>query len=68
MGWITPIRYVDNLLIHIQIKPDGKVWLLENNTEMRVAEELVERGVPRMDIVLGFHPLQYRGLTGYAVR
>ena len=65
-GWITPNRYVDNLLIHIQIKPDGKVWLLENNTELRVAEELVARGVLRTDIVLGFHPPQYRALTGYA--
>lgn len=66
-GWITPSRYVDNLLIHIQIKPDGKVWLLENNTELQVAEELVARGILKTDIVLGFHPPQYRALTGYAV-
>jgi hypothetical protein len=67
IGWLTPSHFVDNILLHIHIKPDGKIWLLENNTEIRVAEELVLRGVPKTDIVLGFHPPQFRALTGYAV-
>ena len=67
MGWATPNRFVDTLLIHLHIKPDGKVWLLENSTELHVAEELVRRGIPKEQIVLGFHPPQYRALTGYAV-
>lgn len=66
-GWATPSRVVDALLIHLHIKPNGKVWLLENSTELRVAEELVARGVAKHDIVLGFHPAEYRAFTGYAV-
>jgi hypothetical protein len=66
-GWATPSRYVDTLLIHVHIKPTGKVWLLENGTELHVAEDLVARGIPKTDIVLGFHPPQYRALSGYAV-
>jgi hypothetical protein len=67
MGWATPSRFIDTLLIHIHIKLDGKVWLLENSTELRVAEDLVQRGIPKENIVLGFHPPQYRSLTGLAV-
>ncbi len=67
IGWVTPSRFVDNLLIHLHIKRDGKVWLLENSTELHVAEELVKRGIAKTDIVLGFHPPQYRALSGYAV-
>ncbi len=66
-GWATPSRYIDTLLIHLHIKPDGKVWLLENGTELHVAEDLVARGILKTDIVLGFHPPQYRALSGYAV-
>ena len=66
LGWLTPSNFVDNLLIHLHIKPDGKVWLFENNTELHVAEELVKRGIAKTDLVLGFHPPQYRALSGYA--
>lgn len=65
-GWASPSQYVDALLIHLTIKPTGKVWLLENSTELHVAEELVARGIARTDIVLAFHPPQYRALSGYA--
>ncbi|WP_041258397.1 element excision factor XisI family protein [Fibrella aestuarina] len=66
-GWVTPSRFVDALLIHLQIKADGKTWLLENSTELHVAQDLADRGIAKEDIVLGFHPPQYRALTGYAI-
>ncbi len=65
-GWASPSQYIDAILIHIAIKPTGKVWLLENSTELHVAEELVARGINKTDIVLAFHPPQYRTLSGYA--
>jgi hypothetical protein len=65
-GWATPTRFINTIVIHLQIKPNGKVWLLENNTELHPAEELVQRGIPKEDIVLGFHPLQLRAYSGYA--
>lgn len=67
MGWTEKERFVDNILIHLHIKSDGKIWLLENNTEIPIAQELVNHGIPKTDIVLGFHPPQYRAHTGYAV-
>jgi hypothetical protein len=33
-----------------------KVWIQRDFTEERVASELVELGVPKTDIVLGFKP------------
>jgi hypothetical protein len=48
-------------LLHLQVH-DGKVWIRHDGVEGGVAEELVERGVAREDVVLAFHPpyLRYR--------
>ena len=65
-GWYDK-RFIHSVIFHFHIKPDGKVWLLANNTDMLVAEDLVKRGVPASDIVLGFHPAYIRQHTGFAV-
>ena len=52
--------------IHIDIK-DGKVWIEQNNTDLLIAEELVEKGIPKSDIVLAFHAPYKRKYTDYAV-
>ena len=67
VGWPDENTYLMRVLIYLQIKPDGKVWLLENRTENDIAQALVERGVEKSDIVLGFHPEYVRQYTGYAV-
>jgi hypothetical protein len=36
-------------------------------TEQDIAEDLVRLGVPKKDIVIGFHPPVLRQLTDYAV-
>jgi hypothetical protein len=66
-GWDAKDHFVYSVLFHFDIKPNGKVWILVNNTDMLVAEELVERGVLKSDIVLGFHSEMVRPHTGYAV-
>ncbi|WP_460200716.1 element excision factor XisI family protein [Scytonema sp. NUACC21] len=45
----------------------GKIWIQYNGTEEALAERLVELGVPRSDIVLGFHSPFKRQFTSYAV-
>ncbi len=65
-GWIEK-RYFDAIVFHFQIKTGGKVWILANNTDVLVAEELVKRGIPSADIVLGFHAPSTRQYTGFAV-
>lgn len=65
VGWSGSSR-VHGSIIHIDIR-DGKVWIEYNGTDARLAEELVAAGIPRNDIVLGFHPAEVRPLTGYGV-
>ena len=65
VGW-DGHRRVYGCVLHLDIK-DGKIWIEQNMTEMRVAQELVERGVRKEDIVLGFQAPEMRPYTGYAV-
>ena len=67
VGWVDDDRILQ-ILIHIDIKEDGKVWIQENVTELPVDEELLKRGVPASDIVLGMHPPSYRQFTEFAER
>ncbi len=56
-----------NVVFYFQIKPTGKVWLLVNNTDILVADDLVELGIPKSDIVIGFLPESVRPYSGFAV-
>lgn len=52
--------------IHIDIK-NGKIWIQQNLTEIDIAEELIEKGVPKTDIVLGLQSPAMRKYTEFAV-
>lgn len=56
-----------NTVFHFDIKPDGKIWIQVNRTDIDIAAELVERGIDKTNIVIGFQPPRYRPYTGYAV-
>jgi XisI protein len=66
MGW-DGRAFSYAVLYHFDLKPDGKVWIQANNTDVDIAEELVAKGVSKEDIVVGFQYPAYRGFTGYAV-
>lgn len=65
IGWEDDER-VHGCLLHIDLK-DGKVWIQHDGTDAGIANLLVEVGVPKEDIVLGFQPLYKRPYTGFAV-
>lgn len=65
-GWRNK-RRIYGCFLHIDIKPDGKVWIQHDGTDIGVAEILVEKGIPKEDIVLGFHSPMKRKYTGFAV-
>jgi XisI protein len=65
VGW-EELKRIYNCFIHIDIK-DGKIWIQRNMTEADLAQELVEMGVPKEDIILGLHPAYKRPYTGYGV-
>lgn len=65
VGW-QGSRWVHSCSVHVDIK-DGKIWIQWNGTEDDLAQELVELGVPKTDIVIGFHTPYMRQFTEYAV-
>jgi hypothetical protein len=64
-GWDRH-RRVQGAFLHLDII-DGKVWIQFNGTDQLIADELVEAGIPKEDIVLAEKPPAVRPLTGYAV-
>ena len=64
VGW-DGYRRVHGCVLHLSIKGE-KIWIEQNTTEMRVAEALIEKGVSRAEIVLGFQAPEMRQYTEYA--
>ncbi|RKZ82378.1 MAG: hypothetical protein DRR19_20805 [Candidatus Parabeggiatoa sp. nov. 1] len=53
-------------IIHIDIKAN-QIWIPHKGTENHVAYKLNAKGIPKKDIVLGFHSLYMRKITDFAV-
>lgn len=66
MGW-SGYKFVYQVLMHFDLKPNGKVWVQQNNTEILIDKDLGEMGIPKTDIVPGFKPEEMRALGGFAV-
>ncbi len=64
IGWIDN-RWIYGCLLHLDII-NGKIYIQQNNTEMSIANDLVELGVPKTDIILGFQSPFKRKFTEYA--
>jgi hypothetical protein len=65
VGW-NDLKWVYYSIIHFDIK-DNKIWIQQNTTETDLAEQLVNMGVPKEDIVFGLQPPYKRPYTGYGV-
>ena len=65
MGWDRTGR-VHSVALHLQLQ-NGKVWVEVDGTESGIAQELLDAGVPKEDIVLEFYRPERRRLTEFAV-
>jgi hypothetical protein len=65
VGWNQQKR-VYGPIMHLDIKNE-KIWIQQNTTEVDIAMELIEMGVPKQDIIIGFHTPKMRKLTSFAV-
>lgn len=63
-GWQDDNRLY-GCMVHVDIK-NGKFWIQYDGTEQGIANELVDLGVPKEDIVLAFHAPYKRPYTGFA--
>lgn len=65
VGWEGHHR-THGIILHLDIRGD-KIWIQHDGTKDGVAKDLVEAGIPKQHIVLGFQPPYKRPMTGYAV-
>jgi hypothetical protein len=65
VGW-DKVKRIHGCLVHIDII-DGKIWIQRDGTEYGIANELVEAGIPKEHIVLGFQSEDVRPYTDFAV-
>jgi hypothetical protein len=63
-GWEGDRRVYD-CPIHVDIK-GNKVWIQQDMTDLDVATELVQRGIPKGEIVLAFQSPDLRQYTEFA--
>lgn len=64
IGWENDRRY-HYCVFHFDIKNE-KIWLQENNSDIRIALDLEQKGVPKSEIVLGIHAPSLRSYSDYA--
>jgi hypothetical protein len=64
-GW-SGYRHIFKIAFHLDIINE-KIWLQQNNTELDIVDELMAKGVPKTDIVLGFIAPAERQYTDFAV-
>ena len=58
-------KYLHSATIHLEIIGE-KIWIQNDHTEEGIATDLLEAGVPKEDIVLGFRHPSIRKYTEFA--
>ncbi len=64
-GWDGKKR-VQHIILYLQIQ-NGKIWVEEDSTDLVIVDELLAAGIPKTDIILGFHHPSKRALTEFAI-
>jgi hypothetical protein len=64
-GWDGKQR-IRHITMYLQIK-NSKVWVEEDWTDLCVVDDLLAAGIPKSDIVLGFHAPEKRKFTEFAI-
>ncbi len=65
LGW-DPTGRVHAVVLHLYLQNE-KVWIEADGTESGIAQELLDAGIPKADIVLGFYRPERRKLTEFSV-
>lgn len=65
LGWDRTGR-VHAVVFHLRIY-NNKIWVEWDGTEEGVTQELLDLGVSKEDIILGFYRPEHRKLTGFAL-
>lgn len=61
VGWQNN-NWIYSSYLHIDVKPNGRVWIQHDGTDWIIADRLLDRGIPQKDMVIGFQPPYAREL------
>lgn len=64
LGWTTK-RRVYAVIFHVDIIND-KIWVQQDNTEVAIANLLLEKGIQKSEIVLGYYSERRRKYSDFA--
>ena len=53
--------------MHIEVKPDGKIWVRRDGTDLDFGQQLLDENIPKSSIVLAFHSPKMREWSDFAV-
>lgn len=60
-GWVAHERFY-HPVVHLELKKDGIIWLRCDNTDLGIGEMLIEKGIPKHEIIPAFYSPQMRKL------
>jgi hypothetical protein len=66
-GWMDTQHRIYGVVAHIEVRADGKIWLHQDKTDLIIGQMLLDKEIPKSDIVLGFQAPIMRKDTEYAV-
>ncbi|MBW4623980.1 MAG: XisI protein [Brasilonema octagenarum HA4186-MV1] len=64
-GWDGK-RRMQHIILYLQIQ-NGKIWVEEDSTNLVIVDDLLAAGIPKTDIILGFHHPSKRAFTEFAI-
>jgi len=66
-GWVSDMERTYGCFMHIDVTQEGKVWLQYDGTDLVLAQQLMDKGIAKEDLILGFKAPFKRKLMGFPV-
>ncbi len=64
-GWLNNRRQYGPFL-HVEVKKTGRIYLRHDGTNLEIANQLLEKGITKEEIILTFQAPYRRALSGFA--
>lgn len=53
--------------LHVEVKENGRIWIRRDGTDLDFGQQLLDEGILKSDLVLGFHSPSMREQSDFAV-
>jgi hypothetical protein len=65
-GWVNE-KYKHSVMLHLHIAETGKIWILLNDMDTPLVDELLKAGISSQEIVMGMYSPKMREVGEFAV-